>query len=122
MIKVENLCVELGDFVLWDASLEVPQGEYFIILGPTGAGKTVLLETIAGLYPAKSGKIWIEDREVTHLAPEKRGIGFVYQDHVLFPHLSVMGNIAFGPRQRRNSKGRIEADAKWAIDLLRGGS
>ena len=59
MIQVKNLWVDLGVFLLQDISLDVQPGQYFIILGPTGAGKTVLLETIAGLYPLKSGQIYL---------------------------------------------------------------
>ncbi|PIU54939.1 MAG: ABC transporter [Chloroflexi bacterium CG07_land_8_20_14_0_80_51_10] len=118
MIRIKNLCVDLGDFVLRDASLDVQQGEYFIILGPTGAGKTVLLETIAGLYSAKSGEVWLNGQDVTKLEPEKRGVGFVYQDHVLFPHLAVHDNIAFGLKHRRKSKSEIENAANWAVELL----
>lgn len=118
MIKIKDLCVDLGDFNLQDATLEVREGEYFIILGPTGAGKTVLLETIAGLYPAKSGRIWLNDIELTKVEPEKRGIAFVYQDYVLFPHLSVIDNITFGLRQRGVSKREARAEAQWLIELL----
>ena len=89
MIQIRNLCVALGDFVLRDVNLDVKPGEYFIILGPTGAGKTVLLEAIAGLHQLKSGQIWLGGKEVTRLEPEKRGISIVYQDQALFPHLSV---------------------------------
>lgn len=98
MIHVKNLCVDLGDFVLNDINLTVNKGEYFIVLGPTGAGKTVLLESIAGLYPIKSGSIWLKGKDVTRVVPEKRGVSIVYQDHALFPHLSVKDNIAFGLR------------------------
>jgi len=101
MIKVKNLWVDLGGFLLRDISLDIEAGEYFIILGPTGAGKTVLLETIAGLYPLKRGEIWLEGREVTRLEPEKRNVSIVYQDHALFPHLSVAENILFGLKLRR---------------------
>ncbi len=119
MIEIKNLTVDLGDFVLNDASLKVEEGEYFIILGPTGAGKTVLLETIAGLYPAKSGQVWLDDQDITRLEPEKRGIAFVYQDHVLFPHLSVWDNIVFGLKRLKKSKAEIRETAGWVIDLLR---
>ncbi len=119
MIEIKNLTVDLGDFVLKDASLKVEEGEYFIILGPTGAGKTVLLETIAGLYPAKSGQVFLDDQDITNLEPEKRGIAFVYQDHVLFPHLSVWNNIVFGLKRRKKSKEEIRETANWIIDLLK---
>jgi molybdate transport system ATP-binding protein len=101
MIEVRNLCVDLGEFVLNDITLNIEEGEYFIILGPTGAGKTVLLESIAGLYPIKRGEIWLRGKEVTRVEPEKRRISIVYQDHVLFPHLSVKDNIAFGLRMNK---------------------
>ncbi|MFO8101393.1 MAG: ABC transporter ATP-binding protein [Dehalococcoidia bacterium] len=119
MIAIRDLTVDLGDFVLQDATFEVRAGEYFIILGPTGAGKTVLLETIAGLFPARGGEVWIDGRNVTDLEPEKRGIAFVYQDHVLFPHLSVWNNIIFGLKRRKKSRDEIEETANWAVDLLR---
>ena len=118
LIKIKNLCVSVGDFHLEDVTLDVQQGEYFIVLGPTGAGKTVLLETIAGLYRAQSGEIWLNGRDVASLEPEKRGIGFVYQDYVLFPHLSVIDNITFGLKQRGKSRKEAEAEAGWTIQLL----
>jgi len=108
----------VGDFHLKDVTLDVQQGEYFIVLGPTGAGKTVLLETIAGLYRAQSGEIWLNGRDVASLEPEKRGIGFVYQDYVLFPHLSVIDNITFGLRQRGKSRKEAEAEAGWVVEAL----
>ena len=75
MIAIKKLRVALGSFLLEDIELEVEQGEYFIILGPTGAGKTVLLEAIAGIHPIVQGEVWIGDREVAKLNPEKRGGG-----------------------------------------------
>ena len=118
MIAVRNLCVDLGDFVLHEANLDVEAGEYFIILGPTGAGKTVLLESIAGLYRPKRGQIWINGREVTHLEPEKRGISIVYQDQALFPHLSVKDNIIFGLKLRKKSMQEIDQTLNWLANLL----
>jgi molybdopterin-binding protein len=116
MITIKNLKVDLGDFLLQDINLDVKKGEYFIILGPTGAGKSVLLEAIAGLYPILEGELWIDGREITNLNPEKRGIAIVYQDQALFPHLSVDENIAFGLRMRKcpkqETKARIEVIAE----------
>jgi len=109
MITIKNLKVDLGDFLLQNITLHIKSEEYFIILGPTGAGKTVLLEAIAGLYPVLEGEIWIDGREITSLNPEKRGIGIVYQDQALFPHLSVEENIAFGLKVRKCSKDEIRA-------------
>lgn len=118
MIRIRNLCVDLKDFVLHEINLDVRPGEYFIILGPTGAGKTVLLESIAGLYQLKSGQIWLGGKEVTRLEPEKRGISIVYQDQALFPHLSVRDNITFGLKLRRESKPEIERTLDWLAELL----
>ena len=109
MISIKNLKVDLGSFLLRNINLDIKQGEYFIILGPTGAGKTVLLEAIAGLYPVLDGEIWIDGREITRLNSEKRGIGIVYQDQALFPHLSIEENIAFGLRMKKYPKQEIRA-------------
>jgi len=118
MIQIKNLYVDLKDFRLQDINLTVGEGEYFIVLGPTGAGKTVLLESIAGLYPTKSGEIWLRGKEVTRLEPEKRGISIVYQDHALFPHLSVKDNIVFGLKLRKQTRQEAEAALDWIAGLL----
>ncbi|TET40089.1 MAG: ABC transporter ATP-binding protein [Dehalococcoidia bacterium] len=118
MIEIKNLSVDLGTFLLQDINLKIERGEYFIILGPTGAGKTILLESIAGLHPIKSGEIWLNGSEVTNLEPERRGIGFVYQDYALFPHLSVKGNLLFGLKQKRRSKGEMQLIVEWVTGLL----
>ncbi len=118
MIQIKSLYVNLGDFQLQDINLSVAPGEYFIILGPTGAGKTVLLESIAGLYPIKSGEIWLRGKEVTRLEPEKRNISIVYQDHALFPHLSVKDNIVFGLKLHKQTKQEAEAVLDWVAGLL----
>jgi len=118
LIELKSLCIDLGAFHLRDLTLNIRDGEYFIVLGPTGSGKTILLETIAGLHSVKSGVILLNGIEVTKTEPEKRGIGIVYQDYVLFPHLSVIKNIAFGLRQRGRSRKEAEAEAGWTIELL----
>ncbi len=100
MLRIENLSKRLGNFELKKVNLDIEDGEYFIILGPTGNGKTVLLELIAGMYRADRGKVWFGDREISSFSPEERSIGFVYQDYALFPHLSVKENIVFGLKAR----------------------
>lgn len=104
MLRIESLSITLGEFSVRDVSLEIRPGEYFIILGPTGAGKTVLLETIAGIHTSESGRIILGDNEITTTEPRLRNIGMVYQDYMLFPHLTVEDNIAFGLRQRKVPK------------------
>ncbi len=117
-LRTRDLCVDLGEFCLQDIALDVAAGEYFVILGPTGAGKTILLETIAGLHQADKGRIFIEDQDVTSLQPEKRGVGFVYQDYALFPHLNVAENIGFGLTLRRMPDVAIEEQVETMGELL----
>ncbi len=107
-VQVIDLWVDLEEFHLRQIELDVAAGEYFVVLGPTGAGKTVLLETIAGLHQPRKGRILLDGEDVTGAPPERRGIGFVYQDYALFPHLSVAGNIAFGLKLRGMDRGAIE--------------
>ncbi len=114
MLEIRDLCVQLGSFLMKDVTLDVQDGEYFVLLGPTGAGKTMLLESIAGLKPIESGQIRINGRDVTFLNLEKRNIGFAYQDYVLFRHLSVRDNISYGLMWRRK-RGR---DIKDAVDRV----
>ena len=118
MIEIKNLSTNLGDFCLEDINLTIGDREYFVILGPTGAGKTVLIECIAGLHRIKHGEIWVDNSEVTHLTPEERNIGYVPQDYVLFPFLNVAENIAFGLRQTKYSKAEIRERVKTLADLL----
>jgi molybdopterin-binding protein len=118
MIGVKNLCVDLGEFVLKDITLNIEEGEYFIILGPTGAGKTVLLESIAGLYPIKSGEVWLRGKEMTGVEPENRRVSIVYQDHVLFPHLTVKENILFGLKMHKMKAAEMSPRLEWVSELL----
>jgi len=103
VIRLENLHVRVGNFDLRDITLEVPKGGYALIIGPTGSGKTTLLEAIAGHAQLRAGRVFMHDDEVTHLPPEQRGLGFVYQQYHLFPHLSVRENIGYGLRQPRGN-------------------
>lgn len=117
-LQVTDLWIDLGEFHLRQVSLDIAPGEYFVVLGPTGAGKTVLLETIAGLYQPKRGRILADDGDITNVPPERRGIGFVYQDYVLFPHLSVEENVAFGLHMQRQESEVIRKRMAEISDLL----
>jgi molybdate/tungstate transport system ATP-binding protein len=108
MIQLEGLQVRVGRFELRDISLEVADSGYALIIGPTGSGKTTLLEAVAGHAPLQAGRISINGRDVTGLPPERRGLGFVYQQYHLFPHLSVRENIGYGVTRRNGSAGRVE--------------
>lgn len=113
MIEIESLSRKWKNFALEKLSLKIDSGEYFVILGPTGAGKTLLLELIAGFHSPDSGNIRIDGKEVTHLPPEKHELAFVYQDYSLFPHMSVKKNIEFGMRMKKiKSKEKLFEIAK----------
>jgi molybdopterin-binding protein len=120
LIRLEQLHVRVGAFDLRDITLEVPSGGYALIIGPTGSGKTTLLEAVAGHARLRSGRVFMHDDDVTDLPPERRGLGFVYQQYHLFPHLSVRDNIAYGvARNGRGSRGRVDELAQMlAIEPL----
>jgi molybdopterin-binding protein len=107
MIRLEEVALQVGAFRLTQISLEVPSGGYGLIIGPTGSGKTSLLEAIAGHVPVAGGRITLEATDVTALPPERRGVGFVYQAYHLFPHFSVRENIAYG-LAAPDGDGRVE--------------
>ena len=96
MIAFDHVSLALGEFALRDISFTVGDGEYFFIIGPSGAGKTIILEAIAGLHVPDQGRILLAGKDVSLIPPEKRGVGLVYQDYSLFPHMTVEKNIAFG--------------------------
>ncbi|MDG6258025.1 MAG: tungstate ABC transporter ATP-binding protein WtpC [Methanomicrobiaceae archaeon] len=118
MLRIEHVSKDMGEFLLKDVSLQVSQGEYVVIIGPTGAGKTILVETVAGIYPPDAGRVLLNGRDITHEEPRNRNISMVYQDYMLFPHLSVHDNIAFGLRNRQLEKPEIERRVEESADLL----
>jgi ABC-type sugar transport system ATPase subunit len=95
LLDVQNLSVRAGAFTLSALNLHVDDGICCILLGKSGTGKTVFLETLSGRYPVLSGHIFRDDTDITNLPPEKRKIALVYQNYALFPHLTVAQNIAF---------------------------
>jgi ABC-type Fe3+/spermidine/putrescine transport system ATPase subunit len=118
VIVVENLHLKLPGFALKDINLRIESGDYFILVGPSASGKTVLLETIAGLHKVTSGRLWINDRDVTSLESEKRNIGMVYQDCALFPHLTVAENVIFGLRIRHKPASQIRRELDRVVQLF----
>jgi molybdopterin-binding protein len=103
-LTVESVGITLGNFSLKGISFTVQTGEYFMLLGPTGAGKTIVLETIAGIHTPDSGRICWDGRDITHMQPRDRNIAVVYQDYMLFMHLTVRENIGFGLKQRKQDR------------------
>lgn len=118
MIEIAGLRMEFVGFALHNIDLSVRSEEFFTLLGPTGAGKTLILEAIAGVAPIDSGCIRLNGRDVTCLPPEKRGVGIVYQDYALFPHLSVKENVVYGLRYGgRDPRGSSDWVA-WLMERL----
>jgi len=101
MLVLEHINKTWGEFQLIDINLEIRESEFFVFLGPSGAGKTLILETIAGIHYPDSGRILFKGADITHLPPEKRKVGFVFQDYALFPHKQVWQNIEFGLNQKK---------------------
>jgi putative spermidine/putrescine transport system ATP-binding protein len=101
-VEVSNFAKYYGDSRIFDQiDFHVDQGEWVTLLGPSGCGKSTLLRAMAGLTDVSAGSIKIEGEDLTHTAPQKRGIGMVFQSYALFPNLSVAENIAFGLKMQR---------------------
>ncbi len=116
MLKINNVSCDWGEFKIKNIDLEIENGEYFVILGPSGAGKTMILELLAGLWHPDEGKIFMDDVDITNVSPEHRGVGFVYQDYMLFPHKSVFKNISFGLEMRKMDKKEIKVKVEEIMD------
>ncbi len=117
MIDVDNLCLKQGAFHLNSVSLHIPKGRYAILMGKTGCGKTTILEAVAGLRSFASGRIMLNDRDVTHATPAERNVGYVPQDGALFTTMTVGDNLAFALTIRNQPaavvKARVEQLASW---------
>jgi thiamine transport system ATP-binding protein len=119
MLQVENVTVRFGaEDALSEASLDVADGEVVGILGPSGSGKSTLLRVIAGLQRPDRGRVLLDGRDLAPVPPHRRGIGLVFQDHALFDHRDVRGNVAFGLRMRGDTPGKIEARVHELLTLV----
>lgn len=118
MIRIEQLSVDLGVFHLRDIDLAIEQGEYLVLLGPTGSGKTVLIECIVGIHRPKTGRVLIDGDDVTRLYPEERNVGYVPQDYALFPNMNVRRNLAYGLEARKLPRREVEARVEAMMALL----
>jgi molybdate transport system ATP-binding protein len=117
VIAIDRLSIRHGAFALRDISLAVPTGKYGVLMGKTGAGKTSILEAIAGLRPIEGGRICLGTRDVTHLEPGDRGLGYVPQDGALFRTMTVYNHLAFALTlrgvDRKTIDGRVTELADW---------
>jgi putative spermidine/putrescine transport system ATP-binding protein len=119
-LRVERLRKSYGALVaLDDLSLDVAPGSFQAILGPSGSGKTSLLMSIAGFLAPDSGRVLVNGRDVLPLPPERRNFGMVFQGYALFPHLTVLDNVAFALRAKGAAKGERNRRARTAIELVR---
>ncbi len=116
-LEVRDVRVAFGDVVVLDGvSLHVASGETVALLGPSGSGKSTLLRVIAGIVAPDAGIVVVDGIDVTHVATHRRGVGMVFQDNQLFPHLSTLDNVTFGPKlagaskDERNELGRMWLD------------
>jgi thiamine transport system ATP-binding protein len=119
MLRVEEVTVRFdGKPALDGVSLEVADGEVVTVLGPSGSGKSTLLRVVTGLQQADSGRVRLDGRDLEGVPPHRRGIGLVFQDHALFPHRDVWGNVVFGLRMRGDSREEIEARGREVLELV----
>ena len=118
-LRISNLHKHYGAFhAVKGIDLEVPSGEFTVLVGPSGCGKSTLLRTIAGLEEASSGKVEIGGQDVTWARPRDRNIAMVFQNYALYPYLNVKDNIAFGLRSRKFAEPEVEKRVKRAAEML----
>ncbi len=118
MIELKQVALRSGTFSLYDVSFRIEAGQYVVLMGKTGMGKTTILEAICGLRKITKGSIHIQGSEVTSWSPSDRKIGYVPQDLALFPTLNVREHLAFGPRLRHASKAEIKQRTKELSEVL----
>ena len=117
-IRIDTWSVTRGTFTLGPVDLAIKEGEIFALLGRTGSGKSMLLESVLGMYRGKSGKITIGGKDVSESSPSELGIGWLPQDRCLFPHMSVEGNIEFGLRMHGTPKKEMKEKAEELMEML----
>ena len=108
--------------VVKNLNLDIERGEFVTMLGPSGSGKTTCLMMLAGFEPATHGEIYLGDRPINSVPPHKRGIGMVFQNYALFPHMTVNENLAFPLEVRKLSKSEITTRTKRALDMVQLGA
>ena len=119
-VRLDGVSRHFGGVVALDAiDLEVIGGEFLTLLGPSGSGKTTLLNLIAGMVAPTTGRIWIDGTDVTSVPPSKRGLGMVFQNYALMPHMTIFENVAFPLRVRKLPRAEIERRVGDVLALVR---
>lgn len=118
-VLVKDLTLKFGSLTVLDnLNIDIPEGEFLVLLGASGCGKSTLLNCIAGLLDPTDGEIHINDRNVTWEEPSGRGIGMVFQSYALYPQMTVEGNLSFGLRNARMPKAEIKERVARAAEIL----
>jgi iron(III) transport system ATP-binding protein len=119
MLRLEGISKFFGETRAVDkVSLDIKDGEFVTLLGPSGCGKTTTLRMIAGFETPTSGRIMLRDQDITKLPPQKRGIGMVFQNYALFPHLNVFENVAFGLKMSQMAKPEVKKRVQEALERV----
>ena len=118
-VEVRGLAKHYGSVVaLDDVSVTIGAGEYFVLLGPSGGGKTTLLRTIGGFHKPTKGSVLLHGQDVSHLPPDKRPTSMVFQSYALFPHMTVLQNVGYGLKVAGVSKQENQEKSAAALDLV----
>ena len=119
LLETRSVCLRYdGDLVLRDVSMQVAEGEIYAVIGPSGCGKTSLLRVIAGLERAQAGEVWLGGECIDDVPAHRRGIGMMFQELALFPHLDVRANVAFGLRMQGLARGPRDARLDEMLALV----
>lgn len=118
-VQVRQLSKHYGSVqALKSVDLTIAAGEYFVLLGPSGGGKTTLLRTIGGFHKPTSGQVWLNGAEVSHLPPDKRPTAMVFQSYALFPHMTVLGNVGYGLSLARLPKAEVRDKSMAMLEMV----
>lgn len=124
IVKFENVqkSYDGESLVVKNFNIDISRGEFLTMLGPSGSGKTTCLMMLAGFEPATHGEIYLNGNPINNISPHKRGIGMVFQNYALFPHMTIAENLAFPLEVRKMGKADIEAKVKRALDMVQMGT
>ena len=120
VIELDGVRKAFGDFVAVErAHFSIERGEFFAMLGPSGCGKTTTLKMIAGFEQPTSGRVLLEGDDVSRVPPYKRNVNTVFQQYALFPHMTVIDNVRFGPKSKRIDKKKYESSVAQMLEVVR---